>query len=1034
MLKKSSLLLAGVLATSGAFAGNMLKNGDFSTGNIKPWVSPQVGYKHLHTVRNGQLQITGDTKNKYNSFVTMVQDLPELKPGKQYLLSAKVKAGLPDAANKYVKIVVRQVDKNGRSIAYTGITADLKDKSWKDYDFVFTPDRRAVAFAFYVQSSNLADNDVILMDDISFAPVAKVKADPGNLVVNGGFEHKLFTPWNTHFNKKGEKFFQLSRETAFGKQCLLVSGDQSHKYNNFVTMLQDLPKLDKNKEYVLSARIRAGLKDIKNKKVEVSVRQANAEGRTINYISVTANLSDDSWQYLEKIFKPSPQAASFQLYVVVSGLDKDDLAAVDSIVLRLNEDSAAPFDASAAVNAPTRTISENGTVAQIDTNSNLLHQLTIDGVTIQPGARLGTVVSVEKNGQETMLDGKNTPAGGFRATATYEFVDGIFREVIIIEATEDCNEPVRLSVRHGFDRTPWQKHIGALRPLRVLPIDQPTIFSYLTDDNDLNPTILDQYQHCAYPLLILEGENHYLIAGSRNFDESVTLAPNRPAGYIPSLQRNPLTVKKGDKFRFELNWKLFSRKDVMLRDVWRFYIQNLQTNNPVLQAYLPAKFTEPRHFYPGPFCAHTYFLEERENRTPDGANIWFYSWHDNIKERYPITGEWWSDGNTYRFKLNPQFLKEYMHRLQTERKFNLIMYLRQLANIHERTRGAFPENWYKTTPGGALHLYGGGYRVKLPKHVANEVGYDYIQWGQHNFANPDYRAFYLKEIFEAINFYKPRAIGWDMGSDFDEFTVIAETYTRLRNAGGHVKAVANEGAGPTQLYVDMVMIENGLLGGKSAYDFEINRAFTTALVCLERFNIFQLAFESHTRGIKTWLADNGLKENKRYFDYIRAKRPDIKDDKFKVAQLCQLRASIFDLALGASPGYMEEAEPVPPTLFKVAGDVNGIFMVNKSFTVMFPNRSNIDGHKIVSAWQGEKQFRLVAFNDDAKAAEFTVLLDKKYFSGINWNFDDIKSGICKAVSPEGEDDMSVDFSENDEFITLKFNLDGFTALVLSADK
>ena len=1034
MLKKSLLMIAGMLFASALYAENFLRNGDFSQRSIAPWVSPQTGYKKVHTIKDGQLQITGDTKNKYNGFITLVQNLPDLEQGKQYLLRAKVKAGLQNVAGKYAKIVIRQADANGRGLGYSGITVDLSNNTWKDYTFVFTPHPQGVKFQLYIQSSNFGDDEFILVDDVEFGPVPELQPEGSNLVLNGNFEHFLLIPWKSAFLGRNDKFFQLSGDTAFGSQCLVVSGDKNHRYNNFITMLQDLPKLDSDKEYILSARIRAGLQNIQGKKVEVAVRQVTAEGRSINYVTLSANLSDDSWQYLELMFKPSKLAASFQLYIIVSGLESSDLAAIDNIVLRLNEDAAAPFDPAAAVQVPTRSMTDGDVTARIDTDRNLLHSLTIDGVTIQPGAGQSTVVAVEKDGSEIQLDGKNTPAGGFRATATYEFADGMFREIVVIEALQDFNTPVKLSVRHGFDRTPWQKHIGALRPLRVLPIDQPTIFSYLSDTNDLNPGILDQYQHCAYPLMILEGQNHYLIAGSRNFDQFVTLAPNRPMGYLPSWQRNPKTVKKGDTFRFETNWKLFSRQNYMLRDVWRFYIEHLQTNNPVLQQYLPARFTEPRHFYPGPFCAHTYFLAEREERTPDGANIWFYSWHDNIRERYPISGEWWSDGNTFREKINAEYLREYMRRLQTERKFNLIMYLRQLANLHERERGAFPESWYKTTPGGALHLYGGGYKFRLPSHVAAEVGYDYIQWGQHNFANPDFRAFYLKEIFDAINFYQPRAIGWDMGSDFDEFSVIAETYTRLRNAGGHVKAVANEGAGPTQLYVDMVLLENGLLGGKSAYDFEINRAFTTSLVCLERFNIFQLAFEAHTTGRKVWLADAGLRENKRYFDYIRAKRPDIKDDKIKIAQLCQLRASIFDLALGASPGYMEEARPVPPTLMQVAGDVNGLFMINKSFSVMFPNRSNVDGHKIVSAWKNDSSFRLVAFNDTVGEAEFTVLLDRSYFNGENWTLADIRDAVCKAVTPEGESDIAVEFSENEQYITLKFRLGSFTALILSADK
>jgi hypothetical protein len=47
---------------------------------------------------------------------------------------------------------------------------------------------------------------------------------------------------------------------------------------------------------------------------------------------------------------------------------------------------------------------------------------------------------------------------------------------------------------------------------------------------------------------------------------------------------------------------------------------------------------------------------------------------------------------------------------------------------------------------------------------------------------------------------------------------------------------------------------------------------------------------------------------------------------------------------------------------------------------------------------------------------------------------DIKNAVCKAVTPENEKNMSVDFSENDSHIILKFKLSAFEALMLSADK
>ncbi|MBQ7208305.1 MAG: carbohydrate binding domain-containing protein [Lentisphaeria bacterium] len=1029
---KTSLLIAGILTVSVIYGANLVKNGDFSIHELSPWKTPQS--RNLHTVRGGKLQITGDPGNRYNAFISIVQDLPKLERGRSYLLSVKVLPQVKNTAGKWAKIAVRQADALNKTLTYSGKNVDFDDASPQTLYTIFTPNPQAEIFQLYIQTSALETDDLLTVDDVSLDFAPELKQDPRNLVRNGDFEYFQLTPWKSHFLGRGDNFFRLSGDTAYGRQCLLVSGDKTHRNNGFITMIQDIPILDPEKEYVLSARIRAGLKETKGKKVEVSLRQISASGGTIRYTGIKADLSDDSWKYQEKVFKPSRLAASFQLYVIVSGLEKGDLAAVDEIKLGEKGDDGAPFDPAAEVKVPVKRLRHEDIVAEIDAERNLLHKLVADGVVIQPGAKDSTVIAVDFQGKRILLDGRNSQSNGFRAAAEYDFRDGIFREVVTVTALSDFNDPVRIAVRHGLDRRPWEKQIGALRPLRVLEIGKPTIFSFRSSPDDLNPGILEQYQHTAYPLVILEGRNHYLLTGSLFLDDFVTLAPNHPAGYLPSVQRNPIRVKKGDVFRFETNWKLFRRSEVMLRDVWRFYQDHLRTSDPVIGRFLPPKYKERRHFYPGVFGSHTYFQKEREDRLPDGANVWFYSWHDNIHERYPVTGAWWSSGNAWTEKIQADRLKTYIQKLQTGRKFNLILYLRQLANLRERERGAFPDDWYKREPGGALHLYGGGYQTKLKPHVAREVGYDTIPWGHHNFGNPAYREFYLKEIFAAIRFYSPRAIGWDMGSDLDEFSVIAETYDRLRREGGKVKAVANESAGPTQAYADMVLLENGMLGGKSSYDFEIAKAYTTAVVCLERWNLFRLAFDAHTTGKKVWLSPAGLAENRHYFDALIARRPELKTQRNEAARLCQLRASLCDLALGASPGYLEEARPVPPPLLKFAGEVNGLFGANRSFSVTFPNRSSIEGRKIVSAWSDPKAFRLAVFNNDGAEHECAVLLNKACFSGENWTLENLLNHTAWAVDPEGEKAMRVDLSENKSHITLKFKLPAFTALLFSADK
>ena len=1023
---------------------NLLKNGDFSDGAIAPWISAQRsgGRKDIHTVGDGKLKIVGDPENKYNGNLNLVQTLPELKQGTRYLLRFRVRSYIADATGKKLSVNFRQVNAAGGSINYVGVNADLTAKEWRNYLYVLTPHKDSVKHQLYVTTSNLTASDVVEIDDISVMIAPPLQRDGNNLVLNGDFEYFDLTPWTSVHSTPARPLQHLSGDTVYGKQCLICRGDETSKYKDFITLIQPLPELKQGVNYQLSARVRAGSEELRegrksigNKSFKIAVREANEKGASLRYDEITVNLADDSWQYYELIFTPNKQAAKYQLYIIASNLSYEDEVAVDNIRLVVEGDVGEAFNPLAKASAASvKTLAKDGFDAKINATTGMLHSLSADGKLLQPAAKNAAMITIESEGKECQLDGKGTPFNGFSAKAEYSIVNGMFREVVTVEALQDFNDPVKIGVRHGFLSADWKKILGALRPVRAIPSDKATIFSYLGDPNDLNPGILETYQHTAFPLVILENDDFYLMLGSSDFDQFVTLSPNHPMGYVPALQRNPIKTKKGDKFRFETNWRLFDRKKYMLRDVWRFYQEQLVTKNALLTPYFPAKFTEERHFYPGAFGSHTYFLKEREDRLPPNPNVWFYSVHDSVHEQYHTSGEWWSAGNSYKEKIEANKLKAYIARLQNERGFKLIMYLRGLANLKDREQGVLPDDWFYRTPGGALHLYGGGYQVKLPEHVAKDVGYDAIPWGNYNFGNPDFRKFYMKQIFDAMDFYQPKAIGWDMGALHEEFSVLAETYTRLRNNGHKIYVVANEGAGPVQPYTDMVMIENGQLGGKSAYDFEVNRAYTTALICLERFGIFQLAFDANTKGIKTWLSEKGLAENKRYLFDLLERRPELKENKIEAARLCQLRASIYDLALGASPGYMEEAAPVPPILTRFAGDANGLFMVNKSFAVMFPNRSNVDGYKAVSAWRDDSHFRLVAVNDDKTPADMTVLFNKAYFASKKWNFADFKAFKATNVNAEGETPTTATLADGAEHFKLTFKLPPFTALFFEADK
>jgi len=871
---------------------------------------------------------------------------------------------------------------------------------------------------------------------LSICLILGLAGKAGNLIRNGNFEEGLQT-WRCAQQKDSAILLHsLSAETKSGMNCLRITGDPGNPSNAWVSLSQELPVLQEGIEYRLSFQMRCSVPNPNNKRLDIVIRPYDAEGRLQKVIRYEANILSDLWTYCEMVFIPSKNHVKHVLLITSSNFTSEDAAYMDELDLRQAIPPGAPFDPEARISITNpQTMDAAGIEAQIDRETNLLASLKLDHRDILPAARNASVIFVQKNDQEYILDGKENrhPVLPFKARSNYRVVDGNLRETVEIEALQDAEGPFKLGVRHGFDQKAWKEMICALSPVRVLPADKATTFSFRTAPDSLNPSMLELYQSVIYPLLILSDDQHYLWIASRNFDDPVTLTPNSPMGYAPVWQRAPLHIKAGEIFRFETNWRLFDRKQYMLRDVWRYQIDHLQTSDPQLKEYLPPRYPEPRSFGKGPFGSVTYFVPEREQRLFPQSSIW-YSWHDMINERYPTSGEWWSNGNLWKGKLKATEVKSNVTSLM-QSGFKPILYIRVFANLHQRG-SKFPAEWTKLDAGGGLQMYGGGYQFKLPPHVAAETGYDAITWGTLNPGIPECGNFLLKEFFDMMDYYRPYGIGWDcMGGDPNDFLLLARVYDRIRKEGRNIKVSGNECNAHSSTYMDQILIENGILGGKTAYDFEIARAYNITLVCLERFNLFQAAVKNNLHGTPTWLYEAGLAANKRYLDVLLKRRPELAEDIPAAAQLCQLRGCLYDLSLGASPGYLEEAKPVPQAMVEFSSDINGILKVNRSFALKLPNGQDVEGFLAASAWTDkDSPCRIAAFNDGENSALVHLRLDKTIFAALGWSLADFARARALYVTPEGEKAVSCTWSEESADFVLNSELPGFTALLIFADR
>ena len=1035
----------------GLGAGEILKNGDFEQGTLESWYAPlrgSEGQKLQTTYKDSTsgsfcLRVTGDPAGKYNKNLWLNQPLPPLTQKREYLISFKARSNVKKTVDKYFQVSVCQMLENNQSIVYTGPKISLENHEWAEYTFSFSPHTDARKYIFFVTASNLDADDAVFVDDLSLREVPALKMPEGEFIQNGNFETGSFQGWNWPLRgSRGQELQFINRDTDYGRYCLKISGDPASKYNSNLWMNQTVPVLKQKTEYIISFRGRANVKNISSKKyVKVSICQMFPNGGSIVYTGPYVDLSRPTWTHYELCFMPDHRAGRYDAFITASNLDLEDEVFIDEVSLMEARSFSEAFDPAQKAQGDVDTINYNEYTYTLDKNTGVMTSLAIDGEVFQPLAKNSGVIYVVAERREYLLDGKGNMSKDvpFQAIANYEMVDDMLRETVVFTATEDANGPFKLGLRHGFDSSKYRRIINSLHPVRVIDAKQNTIYSYQKAPNDQNLSRLESFQYVCFPMAFLESDSSYLMAGSLLLDDSVTCSPNIPMNTFPSVQRNPLSVKKGDTFRFEINYKRFSKTENLPRDVWRFYSDHTRTNIEALKPFIPPRYTQPRAYYPGNFGTHTYFVKEREERLFPNSNIWFYSWHDLLNERYPIEGEWYCEGkaiNNKPFaKVSAEEVRGHIAHLQ-KMGHKCALYLRSLANA--RLCGSkYPEEWYYKAPG--VSLYGGGYELPLPEHVAKEVGYNTHKWASFDLNNEEYREFFMDEILQALEFYKPMAIGWDcMVGRLDLLLMTATVYDYIQKNKIPIKCAINEGGPLDQAYNDQVIIENGFLSGKLAMDFEMLRAYTTTISCEERFNLFHDAVANYFDNARTWLSPAGLAVNARYIDYLLSIRPELKEktkaNRAKIGQLCQLRASLYDVGHGACAGYMDEAKPVPPAMLQFCHDAAGLVLVNKSFALRLPTGADTDENHAVAAWCDAKALRLMLWNDESKPYAVNLKLDQKHFASLGWSAEDMKAGRAVQVTPEGEEKTTVTITADGNVISITGKLPPFAGLMIFAEK
>ncbi len=1044
-MKKSLSALLSAVALPVLAVPNYGINGTFD--RLIPWRSSQQSASkiQLHKIvqDNGSscLEITGDPANPANDRIVLGAMIHGIKAGTTYTVKFRYKAAVtaPDK-NKSFKIRVPQYDARNKLLNNQTVLFFYDKEGWQNFEFAITGAADVKNAWFHIETVNLTTADKLLIDDIQITEVPH--ADRG-LVTNGGFELGI-APWFSHQQGGGwRQIHTLSGDTPFGDRCLEITGDVENTSNRLIILNQPLPKLETGIPYKLSLQFRSKVKEEPGptKTVYLRVQQLGSKGEYILGNELHFPLDHDLWTYRELTFIPDPRTDKILIYICSGNLKDSDKFYIDEVTVHKAVAPGAPFDpAKAAKPAKITEISSDRGTAKIDAATGVLASLTIDGKTIIPAAEKSTVIYAQQNDSEEILNGKNTPGNKFpfKAAVEYAWINGEFREIVTIEATEDARGPFKIGVRHGLKQNDWQKQVFGLFPVRVIPAAESTVFTYGGDANDLNLTQLDLYQGVIMPLQIMESDSAYLAIASHNYDDTITFRPNIPAGYTAALERNPLSVKKGDKFRFELNINLFSRSKFMLRDVWRDQIFKLYTNRPELKPYIPVRDPGPRVTVNGPFGSVTGMIQSRINRLFPGSAIW-EGWHDVPNEEFPTSGSWWSGSNGWAKPYTAESFKEHIRHCQEDLGLSVIAYVRTFCNL-DYAGDRYPATWTRRTAGGGLQLYGGGYRVQLPKHVAESTGLKEVVWGMLDTFQPGCLEYVIKRVMNVVDFYHPWAIGWDCaGFGPEDFLAVAAVTRNLRDKGYSTKVVGNECVGPICAYLDWTMIENGFFGGKTPYDFEVARALPIPVTCLERFNLAEDIVELFLYNKRTWVRPYGKEWSFNYLRYITGKYPQLKEkaNQKTLEHHMQMTWYYKDLALGAPAGFMEECKPVPPSMIKMCSNTNAIIRMDTSFALRFPNGLDNDGNLCACAWADSKtnMFRLAGYNDAATTQKFRLTLDKEAFAAVGWSMEDVKNN-AKAyfADPEGEKEVTLKYSMDNGNLVIECDLPAYTAIFVMADK
>ncbi len=562
-------------------------------------------------------------------------------------------------------------------------------------------------------------------------------------------------------------------------------------------------------------------------------------------------------------------------------------------------------------------------------------------------------------------------------------------------AKHDVDKPIRLLLRSKFDSDAWPHIIYYTSPKKRYPSTRPNLLWFGEDDNDLSRNVdllIWQGGEPILPFITLEREDRYIVAGPLDVSSSATLSPNEGGAYAPSVERNPKTLKAGQSYELSLTFGNVPRRGHGYKDfadAVGWYMGRCYSNNKLTKDLFA--WNQPARHPPEEGNMWSYagklwrgnakmsdeeWIAAREKDLEETFTkyLWFYGWH-STDETYPTEGEYYVFRN-YKHT-NVEETRQEVRRLQAK-GLKVCMYFRPFAMAELASDHKPPyKKWLATDHSGETITYDRGVSFAVPEALQDKIGSDKLTWSHLELGDDDCRIWFTDQVKQALEFYRPDGVSWDMGWGGTKLghaalRVQADIYQWIAEHHPEMVVIGNGDGSPSSLFEDMILVENTQVGSgnpeaKSPLDYVAVNAFKSAASGVDKE--YLIGYVSRQTG----------------------------RDQHELHTELSLRT----LGLGVTIGYpvnypqLKEAHQFSATLMNVPYQMFGIKAL--------PFSENVDA----SLWAGNGKCRGAVFNNSWKPVEQTIEVSWEHLRmagdgplQVTWRLLDVNGPVGEAQRAE----------------------------------